>query len=741
MDKIEILSPAGDIDSLKMAIKCGCDAVYISGKKYGARKFAKNFTLDEIEQSVRYCHLYGVKLYVTVNTLVEDYLLEDIIKYIENLHLLGVDALIMQDLGLITLVREMFPNLEIHASTQTHNMNNETLKFLKSIGCTRVVLARELTLEEIKMLSEDIELEVFIHGALCICYSGCCLASSMLFGRSGNKGECSGPCRFKYDLYEENRKVDTRGNYLLSTKELCVKDQISNLIKLGITSLKIEGRMKSKYYVGYVTKFYRTLVDKYYKGEVLSITKEEQANLLKLYNREFTEGYLNNDFDIVNQKTCNHQGYLLGRILETGKRLKIKLMDDLYQGDGIRLPNNQGMICNYIYSEKGLLISNAKKGDIVYLDNRFGITQKGDIYKTLDTNLEKQIESYDERKINIDFKVKARLNQELEVTIVCEDVEISKKQGLVEEAKHIRTTKRDIEEKLSKLGNTPFKIGTIMYDMDNDIFIPMKNINNLKQVLTQELISKRENCKVDFIKKSPIFLKEEHIITNEISFLVRTESQLKYLLDKDVLIYVENTSLYNKYKDYKNVFYRASRIKPNDQDNIVISNTSGLLSKSNKNIIDIYMNAVNSLTVNLYHKSAYKVGLSPELTYDELKDLINNYKKRYGTNPNLEMLIYGKVELMIMRYCLIKKQLNKNKICNLCHNSNYYLDDRNGHRFMLLKDDNHNMRLYNYQKINNIGDISYLRELGVTNFRIDLLDETLEDIESILKQLKEKNVL
>ena len=204
MKKIELLSPAGDMECLKMAVLCGADAVYISGKEYGARAYATNFTLEEINEAVKFCHLYGVRLYVTVNTLINDEFLDDCISYIEKLYKMGVDALIMQDIGLMMLVHERIPSFEIHASTQVHNSNNDSLKYLKSIGCTRSVLAREMSVSDIKEIDTDIELEVFIHGALCVCYSGCCLMSSRLFGRSGNKGACAGPCRFCYDLYNDD---------------------------------------------------------------------------------------------------------------------------------------------------------------------------------------------------------------------------------------------------------------------------------------------------------------------------------------------------------------------------------------------------------------------------------------------------------------------------------------------------------------------------------------------------------
>ena len=361
MKKTELLSGAGDLETLKTAVKCGADAVYVSLEKYGARKYAKNFTLEELEEATKYCHLYGVRIYVTVNTILADDELDKAVELVKDLDKIGVDALIMQDIGLIQLVKKQFPNMEVHVSTQAHNCSKECIKFWENLGVTRVVLARELSIKEISNIKTPLELEVFIHGALCVSYSGQCLISSKMFGRSGNRGECAQVCRFCFDLYKENEKQNIKDKYLLSMKDLCSANQIKELLDLGITSLKIEGRMKSKYYVGVVTKFYRKLIDKYYDNEPLEYTEEEYKELLTVYNREFTSGFLGNDTKVVNPKTCNHQGIVLGKVLETNKKIKILLNEDLHQEDGIRFSNDEGMICNYIYNEKGLLINKAKK--------------------------------------------------------------------------------------------------------------------------------------------------------------------------------------------------------------------------------------------------------------------------------------------------------------------------------------------------------------------------------------------
>ena len=217
--KKELLAPAGNFECLRQAVYNGCDAVYLACKNFGARKFANNFTNEEILDALKFCHLYGVRVYVTMNTLVKDSEVESFLDQVRFLHKNGVDALLVQDFGMICLLREKFPNLEIHASTQANTSSYETCAFYKKIGVKRVVFSRELSIDEIDSIDVNIEKEAFIHGALCISYSGCCLMSSMLGGRSGNRGECAGCCRMKYSLFDDEKRVKSN-KYLLSTKEL-----------------------------------------------------------------------------------------------------------------------------------------------------------------------------------------------------------------------------------------------------------------------------------------------------------------------------------------------------------------------------------------------------------------------------------------------------------------------------------------------------------------------------------------
>ncbi len=275
----ELLAPAGDMDCLYAAVRGGADAVYVGGKRFGARAFAKNFDIDELSAAVRYCHLHGVKLYVTLNTLIEDRELADAVEYAAELYRVGVDALIVADLGVISAIRRLVPELEIHASTQMSVHNSLGARVCADMGITRVVPARELSLTDIKSIVDNspCEVEVFLHGALCVCHSGQCLFSSLVGGRSGNRGECAQPCRLPFN----------NGKYILSLKDLSLANHIEELIDSGVASLKIEGRMKSPEYVYTVTHIYRKLLDR-----KRSANKNENEELRKAFSRGgFTDGY------------------------------------------------------------------------------------------------------------------------------------------------------------------------------------------------------------------------------------------------------------------------------------------------------------------------------------------------------------------------------------------------------------------------------------------------------------------
>lgn len=732
--KKELLSPAGDFETLKQAIHNGCDAVYIGGKKFGARKFAPNFDNDEIIKAVKYAHLYGVKLYVTVNTIIYEEEINDFLEYITFLHKSNVDAVIMQDIGMIKLVRKVLPNLDIHVSTQAHTHNIEQIRLLEKLGVTRIVVAREMSIDEINKLDTNLEIEAFIHGALCVCYSGQCLFSSLLLDRSGNRGACAGICRLPFKLIENNQEVKTEGNYLLSTKELNTLDHIKDLLNSNITSFKIEGRMKTGTTIGFITRLYRKLIDHYERNEEIALTEEENKELLSLFNREYTSGYLFNNKDIMNIKSPNHIGIRIGKVIDiTPKKIKIKLEDELNQEDGIRFYNSKlGMTANYIYDIKDNLINKGGKDDIIYLDNKINLEKEDIVYKTVDSKLLKELENYDEKKISIDIKVNIK-NSILELILDDNENTVINSDNIVEKAINSGTSEERIIEQLSKLGNTPFILNNIEINKTDNIFIPISKLNELRRKAVEELISIRENKSKNIIINKEDSVDKINVDSNrKISVLVRNAEQLGAALSENVdYIYVTDKDLYNKYKDNKNIYLRLPRVINNFEDynneRLLIGETGSINKyKDNNELVgDYYLNVVNSRYIDyLRNNNLKRITLSVEANIDNIESIITN-----SGNSGIEVIIYGYIEVMIMKYLPLRK------LVKYVENNKYYLKDRNGEKYKLEEIDNLT-RIYNYKPNNLDNDIERLMNIGVINYRIELLDETKEETVKLIKKYK-----
>ena len=479
---MELLAPAGNKESLIAAINSGADAIYLSGKKFGARAFASNFSNEELKEAIRIGKIYGVKIYVTMNTLVKENEVEEFLDQVEFLYANGVDAILMQDFGMICLCLKRFPNLEIHASTQAHNVSREGIDFLYKLGVKRVVLPREMSLEEIKQIETPVEKEVFVHGALCVSYSGRCLMSQVLGGRSGNRGECAGCCRFPWKLYKHDKLINE--GYLLSMKELNLSEDVRRLTPY-VDSLKIEGRMKSPSYVSFITNYYRKILNKE------EITEIEKENLQSLFYRGFTKGHLLASKDLINKTSPNHIGLPIGKVLEvTDDKIIILLDKELNQEDGIRfLESGKGMIVNYLYDMKGKLISKGNAMQKIILDNKIGLTSLDTVSLTTNHKLMTTFDTIT-KKVPIKIKVTAKKNKPLEVIFSKDDVEVKEQGNIVEQARNAAVTKERLISQVEKLGNTPFSPKNIEVEMDDDVFIPMTEINIIRRTLSERLIGR-----------------------------------------------------------------------------------------------------------------------------------------------------------------------------------------------------------------------------------------------------------
>ena len=701
MKKVELLAPAGNMENLKYAVMAGCDAVYLGLKKFGARAFSSNFSDNEFIEAVNYCHLYGVKVYVTLNTIIYDYEVEDFLKTVDFIHKNNVDAVLIQDLGMLDLVRKTYPNLEVHASTQMHIHNLDGVKVLEKLGIKRAVLARETSIDTIKYIKENsnIELEVFVHGALCVSYSGECLMSKFIGGRSGNRGECAGACRLSYDVVDCNNNILNKNKYPISTKDLNTIYYIDKLIESGVASLKIEGRMKSKEYVYMVVKLYRDTIDNYYKTGKVIVNEEYLLKLKKIFNREYTKGFLFNinNNELINSYRPNHMGVNVGKVLNyKNGYATILLTDHVSIGSGLRVlsKNNKdvGILVNEFY-KNNKLVKDAYKNDIISIKVHDKVFKNDIVVITNDKSISNSIEDFiknNKRKVLISGKVSCKLGIiTLEVSDGINKVVVSSNN--VFKSINKSTTKEDISVKLNKLVNTVYKFNSLDINIDSNLFIPLKEINGLKNNMVVLLNDKRL-YKINYVKSKyyidlPDFKKEELITcyTNNINNLDK----------KYDIVYTDKNCLprvVDKYENYNNV---------------MIGELGGFNKCSNVTT-DVSFNVVNSYAVAFLHSmGASCVTLSYEMTDTDIENLVNSYINRYNKRPNLELIVYGYPVIMCSKYSL-NREYNKNIL---------YLKDRFNNKFRVITKNNI-MYIYFYNKIDKYDKKYY--EMGINRLRFNL---------------------
>lgn len=725
MIKHELLAPAGNMECLKQAVFSGADAVYVGCKKFGARKFASNFTNDEIIEAIRLCHLCGVKIYATMNTLVKNDEVDSFLNQVEFLHKNGIDAILIQDFGMLCLVLEKYPNLEVHASTQANTSSKETAELFYKLGVKRVVFSREMSLEEITSIDVPIEKEVFVHGALCICYSGCCLMSSQIGHRSGNLGECAGSCRLPYTLKHKGQ-ILANNKYLLSTKELNTSINFKKLLESNILCFKIEGRMKSPEYVGFITRFYRNLIDNYEQTNI----KEANSQLKTIFNRGFTTGHLFNctEEELMNTKSPNHIGLQIGKTIEVTKdKIKIKLDKPLNQQDGIRFLNsNKGLIVNYLYNKNKKLVNTAS--DVCYIDNKIGLTENDIVCKTIDYNLNKTLKELPSRKIPVTITVEAHIGKNLSMELIDDqNNKISLQGNIVEKARTGAITQERIEQQVSKLGNTPFECQNVHLKCDEEIFISIKELNDIRRSAVEKLIQKRQNCKVKFESKNVEFKKLQ---TKKMSpgtiAIVKTEEQLLTCLSNNIeRIYTEEKPLYEKYKCKQNIFYKSKRCQLELKDNVYNSSLVSDyfdFSKYEDLFGDYGLNVYNIYTAYyLYKLGLQAVTISVELSQLEIEQFIRLYESTFKEKSTFQMLCYGTVENMIIKGNI----LNINK-----GDYDYCLTDIKSRVFPIFYDGVLTHVMNFEQRREKLS--SYLKEN--IQIRLDFHQETEDEVYSIIKK-------
>ena len=710
----ELLSPAGNMNSLKAALSAGCNAIYLAGKSFGARSFAKNFSDEEIIEAINLCHLYGVKVYVTLNTLIYDDEVEEFMNYVDFIHKNNVDAVIMQDLGMIDLVRKTYPNLDIHMSTQGNIHNLEGVKMCEELGIKRVVLARETPIDLIKEIKENtnIEIEVFIHGALCMSYSGECLMSALIGGRSGNRGTCAQCCRQKYSLEIDN-KIVKKDEYLLSTKDLNTLDYIGKLIEIGVDSLKIEGRMKREEYVYLTTSIYRKAIDNYLKYKETKITNNDIKSLKKIFNRQFTKGFIfNEDNDLfTNTHRPNHIGIEIGKVLDYKNGFAtIKLIDDISIGDGIRILSSEeiGDTVTTIL-KNNIKVKSAKENDIISIPIKKYIEKKSKVLKTTDIKELKEIQD----KINTPKKIKINsiciLKVGQPIKLILDDyknkVEVES-DFIVEKSIKNSISKENVKEQLNRLGSTIYEYENINIEMDSNIFVPTSKLNELRRKAVDKLNNKRL-YKTNYKKEKYIIELKDYKLENNKNILINTYAEYLKLKDKYNTIYIDDLNLLSKINN--NATYKLNRINeylPDYKGRVLVSDLGSIYKYQNVDT-DFSLNVTNSYTVAFLHSlGVNKITLSPELNYNKIKELVNIYESRYKKHPNLEVIVDANIEAMICKYNILKKYNKKEG----------FLIDKFNNKYK-IKIKNNFMYIYDYKRIKL--NENYF-DIGINNIRINI---------------------
>lgn len=762
MEKVELLAPSGSMESLYAAINNGADAVYLGGSKFSARAYASNFDNENMKNAVDYCHSYGVKIYVTMNTLLKESELNEAIKYVGYLYEIGVDALIIQDLGLVKLIQERYSDFEIHASTQLTVHNGEGALYFREKGFKRIVLSRELSLKEIEYISKElnIETEIFIHGALCVSYSGKCLMSSMIGGRSGNRGRCAQPCRKEYNLESINN--GSKRGYLLSPKDMCTIDDMKEIIGSGAYSFKIEGRMKRPEYVAGVIENYRKAIDKELLHKDYNVKKGKKV-LLQLFNREgFSTAYLKKNVgrDMMSYSFPKNTGVEIGKVQDDGS---IILKDNVSTGDGIRYKDKGFTLSKILLN--GNEVKNAKSGDKVKLFPKE--YKKGDVLfrtssKELFNELEDTIKPY-VKKLPLNIEVTFKVGEPLELKTTYNGNEYKVIGDIVEKAERKPMDKEKLEENIKKSGDYPYKCDKVIFNEFEDGFIRVSSINSLRRDLFLNIIKKecakyrrkRDNNVVDSLEK----VKDGKDFG--ILYTVTNIEQLRTLLGKDIkhigvdlfnksknsikvsdILSIKDTDIYLLLPEIiKNEFDSVCNIIDKCSSSVkgLITTNAGIINKYKDSftiIGDHKLNVYNSESLEFYRRDLENVTLSLEITRKEIKDAMK--KKMTGVS----YVVYGKTEVMISEYCPIGSSFggkNTNNDCNnACLRDEYTLVDEKKEGFRVMTDIFCRSHILNSVPLNVIDEIDDLKSMGVNSFRIDFKDENKQEIEEVIDMVNNK---
>lgn len=765
---MEILAPAGSPELLYAAVEAGADAVYLGGKLFSARRFAGNFTNEEMEEAVHFCHARNVAVYVTLNTLIADQEMKDAVPYLRFLDSIGIDGLLVQDLGIARLAREIVPHLPLHASTQMTVSNLAGVKFLESLNFRRVVLSRELSLEEIEYIANncDVEIEIFVHGALCVCYSGQCLMSSFIGGRSGNRGACAQPCRMPYDLTNASGTPfpSDKGKYLISLKDMSGLEDIERLAHSRVASLKIEGRMKSPEYVYDVISSYRTALDMVEEGKKPDL-ESLKKRLERRFYRGFTVAYYHDrpGADMMTGIIPGNRGVEAGRVL-SAKHHSFTFKDTY----GIGREEILGI--SYIGKNKSMIFVPEKdisrdKGNRYSCLAETQPEENSMVYWQIKEDKYHISPAHSQRKRVVDFAVYAMPDAPLQLLMTDRDNHMVSLESptLCQKALKRVTTREEAEKQLGRLGDTPFALGTVHLENDG-CMIPRSVLNELRQqataeltaILEKEFVQKTHNFK-DYPVQLPDVPQAHFSMKPQISVRAETVEQVEEALRAGAGEIVFGGESYHHRAILLSDYEKAVELAHNAQAKIIFAAPRLLREKHTERYlkqlkqlkqltalrpdameisflgqmdwVDEYMKGiplVGGASLNIFNTEALRTveklgfsgqSLSPELTISQIHRIAQE------SRIPVSATVYGRSEMMVSEYCAIEAVLTNGEKKNcpgVCMKDSYFLKDKEGHMFPLKTDEYCHMHILNSHILDMRPYVHKLVHAGLNRLCVDV---------------------
>lgn len=798
---VELLAPAGSREALIAAIESGANAVYLAGNMFGARAYADNFDEKGMMEAVEMAHLRNVQVHVTVNTIVDDRELPQLRKYLQFLDEIGVDAVLVQDLGVAKLAREAVPNLPLHASTQMTVHNLDGVQALEKLGFSRVVLSRELSLEAIRHICANsrVEIEVFVHGALCVCYSGQCLMSSIIGGRSGNRGRCAQPCRLPYELVDENDKNllgDKAGKYLLSPRDMKGIDLLPQLIEAGVASLKIEGRMKRPEYVAIVVNNYRKAIDSYYAGE-FTVSESQQRQLLQIFNRDFTTAYMEKKQgrNMMSDRRPNNRGLMVGRVVRyhrDKKRVFLKLSGEVRENDQLDFWVKVGGRVTATVKD----LKDEGKGIISFpVDSP--VYESDRAFKVYDAELMTWAAGFYNsgspvRRIPVDVLVSASVGKPLHIVMTDDEGNRAEAETefIGEKAQKRPLSRETVEKQISRLGTSVFVLVNLTTDIRGEVMVPVSEINEARRKAVEQLEALRLASYEKSFRSAPRFPEDEQLCnkvnrtgnydknTARLSVHVDTLEKVQVAISAgaDIIIFGGDTynheyltpDMYQRaafmaHKANRTIYFGTSRIirnsdlpafhkfldaisqgEANTQPDAVMVHNIGTAMAVRRHtdiplFIDYSLISYNAKTLEFWQEQgAAGITLSPELNFTQIQELA---KKNKGKTLQLECLAEGNLELMVSEYCCTGSfigGLDSGKCSAPCVNSGkkFFLKDRKGVKFPLVMDQSCHMHVLNGNRLSMLPHAMKFGKIGVNSIRIDGRYMDSKEVQEIIGSYK-----